>query len=62
MTIEHVARLTLQWFRNGGERTETRLRTTSDHYCAVYGIQPAQFDAAYELAVARVREWEWQSR
>jgi hypothetical protein len=62
VTPEMVARLTLQWWRASGERTETRLRTISDHYCAVYAIPPAQFDAAYSLAVGGVREWEWEWR
>jgi hypothetical protein len=56
-----LARLILQYWR-GGERTETRLRTLSDHFCTVYAVPADQFNAVHSLACASIGEWEWQAR
>jgi hypothetical protein len=63
MTMNNIllARLILTFWRSG-KRTETRLRTVSDHFCGVYSVAPERFDDIHSLVCASIGEWEWQAR
>lgn len=59
MSEEQIARVAVQWWRNGGAKTEGRLYQLVDHFAMTYATRPGPI---YPLARDMVQAWEWEVR